>query len=286
MRYLALPVLLATAAITGAAAPVPLVILDPLTAVQGELLIAALPAGHHDLRVDGQPLHIDADGRFMLGVDRDFTGTRQLEWVTKDGRSAFRKLVVTARPWDIDRLPARLNPPADPNAPRNLEWEARREREVNAVKAARAPVSPFPFWRAAWHWPALGRISTHFGAQRIYGEIPASYHGGMDIAAPPGTPILAPVPGVVRLAEGPFSLEGNMVILDHGQGLYSAFMHMSKILVKPGDIIAQGQPIGLVGSTGRSTGPHLHWGMTWNGVKVDPEKLLPPQPETLVPAGK
>lgn len=278
MRYLALPVLVAGAAITVAAAPVPLVIAQPLTAVQGQLLITALPAGSRDLRLDGQPVHLDGDGRFMLGVDRDFTGTKRLEWVTKDGRSAHRDLVVAGREWVIDRLPARLNPPADPNAPRNLEYEARREAEVAQVKAARAEISPWPFWRAPFQWPATGRISTHFGAQRVYGDIPANYHSGMDIAAPHGTPVKAPIPGVVRLAAGPFMLEGNLIIIDHGRGLFSAMMHLSKLEVKPGDIVAQGQVIGRIGSTGRSTGPHLHWGMTWHGVKVDPEALLPPMP--------
>ena len=253
-------------------------IAQPLTAVQGQLLITALPAGSRDLRLDGQPVYLDGDGRFMLGVDRDFTGTKSLEWVTKDGRSARRDLVVTGREWVIDRLPARLNPPADPNAPRNLEYEARREAEVAQVKAARAEISPWPFWRAPFQWPATGRISTHFGAQRVYGDIPANYHSGMDIAAPHGTPIKAPIPGVVRLAAGPFMLEGNIIIIDHGRGLHSAMMHLSKIEVKPGDIVAQGQVIGRIGSTGRSTGPHLHWGMTWNGVRVDPEALLPPMP--------
>jgi len=278
MRHLALPVLVATAAITGAAAPLPLAVAQPLTAVQGQLLITALPAGSHDLRLDGQPVHLDGDGRFMVGVDRDFTGTKSLEWVTKDGRSARRDLVVTGREWVIDRLPARLNPPANPNAPRNLEYEAKREAEVAQVKAARAEISLWPFWRAAFQWPATGRISTHFGAQRVYGDIPASYHGGMDIAAPHGTPVKAPIPGVVRLAAGPFMLEGNLIIIDHGRGLFSAMMHLSKLEVKPGDIVAQGQVIGRIGSTGRSTGPHLHWGMTWHGVKVDPEALLPPMP--------
>jgi murein DD-endopeptidase MepM/ murein hydrolase activator NlpD len=277
MRFLALPVLVATAAITGAAAPLPLV--EPtITAVQGELLITALPAGSHDLRLDDQPLHIDGDGRFMLGVDRDFVGTRRLDWVTEDGRSAHRKIEVSAREWDIDRLPARLMRPADPNAPRNLEYEARRESEVAQVKAARVEVSPWPFWRTDFKWPATGRISTHFGSQRVYGDVPASYHGGMDIAAPHGTPVTSPVPGVVRLAAGPFALEGNLVIIDHGRGLFSVMMHLSKIDVKVGDILAQGDQIGRIGSTGRSTGPHLHWGMTWNGVKVDPEALLPPMP--------
>ncbi|WP_303783353.1 M23 family metallopeptidase [Sandarakinorhabdus limnophila] len=278
MRYLALPVLVATAAITGAAAPLPLVIAQPLTAVQGQLLITALPAGSRDLRLDGQPVHLEGDGRFMLGVDRDFTGTKALEWVTKDGRSARRDLVVTDREWVIDRLPARLGLVTWVTALRDLEYEARREAEVAQVKAARAKISPWPFWRAPFHWPATGRISTHFGAQRVYGDIPASYHGGMDIAAPHGTPVKAPIPGVVRLAAGPFMLEGNLIIIDHGRGLFSAMMHLSKLEVKPGDIVAQGQVIGRIGSTGRSTGPHLHWGMTWHGVKVDPEALLPPMP--------
>jgi murein DD-endopeptidase MepM/ murein hydrolase activator NlpD len=278
MRFLALPMIVATAAMTGAAAPLPLVIAQPLAAVQGQLLMATLPAGSHDLRLDGVPVHIDADGRFMAGVDRDFVGTRQLEWVTPDGRSARRTLVVTARSWDIDRLPARLNPPADPDAPRDLEAEARREAEVAQVRAARAEISALPFWRSAYRWPATGRISTHFGAQRFYGDVAASYHSGMDIAAPQGTPVAAPIPGIVRLAAGPFSLEGNLIIIDHGRGLSSAMMHLSRIDVKPGDIVRQGQIIGAIGSTGRSTGPHLHWGLNWHGVRVDPEALLPPMP--------
>ena len=278
MKLLALPLLLATAAITGAAAPLPVVMTEPLRAVQGQILITSLPPGSHGLTLDGMAVHVEADGRFMLGVDRDFAGTRRLAWVTKDGRSAHRDLLVTAREWDIDRLPARLMTPADPNAPRNLEWEARRAAEVAQVRAARAIPSDYPFWRATFQWPAFGRISTHFGAQRIYGEVPASYHSGMDIASPTGTPVTAPIPGVVRLAAGPFSLEGNIVILDHGRGLHSAMLHLSKIDVVPGQIVRQGEKIGEIGSTGRSTGPHLHWGLTWNGVKVDPEALLPPMP--------
>lgn len=280
MRILALPLLLATAAITGAAAPVPLVIAQPLVAVQGQLLLDRLPAGSHDLTIDGTPLHVEPDGRFMLGIDRDFVGTRQLAWVTRDGRSAHRPIRVAARDWDIDRLPARLMAPSDPGAPRNLEWEARREAEVAKVRAARAETSPWPFWKASARWPATGRISTHFGAQRIYGDVPASYHGGMDIAAPTGTPVKSPLPGIVRLAEGPFSLEGNLVMIDHGRGLYSAMLHLSRIDVKAGDIVAQGEVIGAIGSTGRSTGPHLHWGLTWQGVRVDPEALLPAMPTT------
>jgi murein DD-endopeptidase MepM/ murein hydrolase activator NlpD len=278
MRLFALPLLFGTAAITGAAAPLPVVIATPLQAVQGQILLATLPAGSHDLTIDGAPLHVERDGRFMAGVDRDFAGTRALAWVTADGRSARRDVQVRPREWDIDRLPARLLRPADPDAPPNLEYEAQRAAEVRQVRAARAIPSDYPFWRAAFIWPAQGRVSTHFGSQRFYGDVAASYHGGMDIAAPRGTPIVAPIPGVVRLAAGPFSLEGNIIILDHGRGLHSVMLHLSKIDVTVGQIVRQGEKIGEIGTTGRSTGPHLHWGLTLNGVKVDPEPLLPPAP--------
>lgn len=282
MRAAAVPVLLAGAALAAAAAPLPLVMTEPITAVQGQLLIDSLPPGSRSLTLDGRPVHVEPDGRFMLGVDRDAAGTAELAWVTPDGRSARRPIRISPRPWDVDRLPARFAAPviadAVANAAADAWWRALRDPEVAALKAAREGVTPWPFWRAPFRWPAVGRISTHFGAQRIYGDVPAAYHSGMDIAAPSGTPVVAPAPGIVRLARGPFSLEGNIIILDHGQGLYSAFLHLSAISVATGAIVAQGDEIGRIGTTGRSTGPHLHWGLTWHGVRVDPEALLPPMP--------
>ena len=278
MRLLAIPLLLASAGITAAASPLPLEIAEPLVARQGELVRGVLPPGSRSLTLDDAPVTFTADGHYMLGIDRDATGSRQLAWITPDGRRARRSLTITPGTWEIDRLPARLVN-QNPNAAPNPAWEALRKAETDAVKAARAETSPWPFWQAQVAWPATGRISGVFGSQRIYGERPAAYHAGLDIAAPHGTIVKAPLPGIVRLAsDGPFSLEGNIIILDHGQGLHSAFLHLSRILVKPGEIVAQGQDIGRIGTTGRSTGPHLHWGMTWHGVKVDPQPLLPPMP--------
>ena len=98
----------------------------------------------------------------------------------------------------------------------------------------------------------------------------------MDIAAPDGTPFVAPADGVVILAaQSPFTLEGNLLMIDHGKGLNSAFLHCSELLVQTGDVVKQGQIIGRVGSTGRATGPHLHWGLKWNKARVDPKLLLP-----------
>lgn len=275
---LAIPLLVAGAGIVAAASPLPLVVADPLVARQGELLRGLVPAGSRALTLDDAPVTLTADGRYMLGIDRDATGDHQLAWVTQDGRSARRRLTITPGTWEIDHLPARLVN-QNPNAAPNPAWEALRTAETTAIKAARAETTPWPFWQAALVWPATGRISGVFGSQRIYGDRPAAYHAGLDIAAPHGTIVKAPIPGIVRLAsDGPFSLEGNIIILDHGQGLHSAFLHLSRILVKPGDIVAQGQDIGRIGTTGRSTGPHLHWGLTWRGVKVDPLPLLPAMP--------
>jgi len=278
MKLLAIPLLLAGAGITAAASPLPLEIAQPLVARQGELLRGVLPPGSRALTLDDAPVTFTADGRYMFGIDRDATGSRQLAWITPDGRRARRSLTITPGTWEIDRLPARLVN-QNPNAAPNPVWEALRKAETDAVRAARAETSPWPFWQARAQWPATGRISGVFGSQRIYGEKPAAFHAGLDIAAPHGTMVTAPLPGIVRLAsDGPFSLEGNIIIIDHGQGLHSVFLHLSRILVKPGEIVAQGQEIGRIGTTGRSTGPHLHWGMTWHGVKVDPQPLLPPMP--------
>lgn len=258
-----------------AAAPLPFTIVEPLVTRQGALVRTRLPRSGHSLTFDGKPVPMTPDGAFMIGIDHDAGATALLAWTTDAGRPARWPVTIAAQAWDTDILPARLSMPGPPDP----EYEARRSRELGAVKAARAETSPLPFWQARFIRPVPGRVSTNFGAQRIYGDRPAAPHGGMDIAAPAGTPILSPSPAVVRLATGPFALEGNLVILDHGFGLYSVMMHLSHIDVKQGQIVAQGEPIGLVGATGRATGPHLHWGMTWLGVRIDPATLLTESPQ-------
>lgn len=129
-------------------------------------------------------------------------------------------------------------------------------------------------------WPPTGRISTLFGSQRIYrnGEA-GSYHSGIDVAKPIGSAVLAPADGVVILAaDHPFTLEGNLLIVDHGMGLNSAFMHLSRIDVRVGERVTRGQPIALSGMTGRATGPHLHWGLKWRDAKIDPLLVAGPMP--------
>ena len=135
--------------------------------------------------------------------------------------------------------------------------------------------------RQSFIWPRVGRISGLFGAQRIYQGEPGSYHGGVDVAGATGEPVRAPADGVVILAaiDKPFTLEGHLLMIDHGHGLNSAFLHLSRIDVKMGDHVVQGQQIGAIGATGRATGPHLHWGMKWQDARIDPLLIAGPMPQ-------
>ncbi|HEX5305136.1 MAG TPA: M23 family metallopeptidase, partial [Dyella sp.] len=123
-------------------------------------------------------------------------------------------------------------------------------------------------------WPVHGRISGRFGNQRIYNGDPRAPHSGMDIAVPVGTPVRAPAAGVVTFAAPSLYLTGGTVLIDHGFGLSSNFLHLSALKVRVGERVQQGQIIALSGMTGRATGPHLHWGFNWFGTRLDP-LLLP-----------
>lgn len=242
-------------------------------AVQGGLLIVRAPSKAKRVLFDGAVVQVAKDGFFLIGFDRDAPPSVTLTAVMRDGSTQEKTLTVAPGNWRIERINASLTGSAKSTA----EFEAIRSSEIAQMVAARDLGSNSEGWRQQFIWPVKGRISGLFGAQRIYRGTPASYHSGMDIAVPTGTVFVAPADGVVTLAaETPFTLEGHMLIVDHGMGLGSAFLHCSQLLVKKGDVVKQGQPIAKVGMTGRATGPHLHWGIKWNGAKVDPKLLLPP----------
>jgi murein DD-endopeptidase MepM/ murein hydrolase activator NlpD len=150
--------------------------------------------------------------------------------------------------------------------------------ELARIAAARAKDHDVEGWRQDFVWPVKGRISGRFGSQRVYRGEPGAYHSGLDIATgASGTPFVAPADGVVILAtETPFSLEGYLLMIDHGNGLNSAFLHNSRIVVREGERVRQGQHIGDIGATGRATGPHLHWGLMWRGQRLDPLLFVGP----------
>ncbi len=241
-------------------------------AVQGGLLFGTAPPGTQALTLDGQPVRLAGDGRFLIGFGRDATsGT--LAATLADGSTAARAIVVKPRQWRIESIPSLAQSTVD-----DPVYDARRAIEVARIAAARAGVSDETGWTQAFAWPAHGRVSGVYGSQRILGGVPKSPHYGVDVAAKAGTPVLAPADGVVRFADGPLLLEGNLVMLDHGHGLVSAFLHLSRLDVHEGDHVRRGDRLGLVGKTGRATGPHLHWAMNWGSVRVDPQLLAVGEP--------
>ena len=241
---------------------------------QGGLMLGTAPAGTTRLTLDGTSVPMAPDGRFLIAFDRDAKPVAELVATRSDGSSVRERIAVAPRAWRIERLP-NLPRVSQPGA----EFQRRRPPELARIAAARAKVTSAEGWRQPFRWPATGRISGLFGAQRVYAGEPGSYHSGVDVAKPTGAPILAPADGVVILAaDAPFTLEGNLLMIDHGMGLNSAFLHLSKIEVTEGQAVRQGQLIGRVGATGRATGPHLHWGMKWNDARLDPLLITGPMP--------
>ena len=272
LRIMVVALAIAMVAAPSLASPTDIILSGP--AVQGGILTGMAPSGTVEMRLDGQPVPIGADGRFLIGFDRDALPQARLEARFADGRTIDRSIAVSPGSWRIERVNAPLR------AGRSSEaFLALRRPELEQIAAARAKVTGAQGWRQALLWPRIGRISGLFGSQRIYQGVPGSYHGGIDIAGATGEPVVAPADGVVILAaDRPFTLEGRLLMIDHGHGLSSAFLHLSRIDVKLGDAVVRGQRIGAVGATGRATGPHLHWGLRWNDARIDPLRLAGPMP--------
>lgn len=241
---------------------------------QGGIATGVVPSGTQALLFNDAPIPFAADGRFLVGFDRDAAPAATLVARFADGRETREQIRVAPRAWNISRLDRLPKYPVP-----SQEFARRRPVELAQIKAARAQDNSAGGWQQRFAWPATGRISTLFGSQRIYAGEPGAYHSGIDIARPTGTPFLAPADGVVVLATPqPFTLEGNLLMIDHGMGLNSAFMHLSRIDVRVGDRVTQGQSLGAVGSSGRATGPHLHWGLMWRGARLDPLLVAGPMP--------
>ncbi|HYE98488.1 MAG TPA: M23 family metallopeptidase [Planctomycetota bacterium] len=239
-------------------------------ATQGALLRGQAPAGAVTLSLDGAPVDMAPDGRFLIAFDRDAGPLSRLEARLGDGRTVVREIPVAPRTWRIQHLSLARRPPG-------AAFLRLREAEVARISAARSARRVSEGWRQTFQWPAQGRISGVFGSQRFYRGEPGAPHSGVDVAAGAGAPVVAPADGIVVLASPPaFSLEGNLVMVDHGLGLVSAFLHLASVAVREGETVRQGQRLGTVGATGRATGPHLHWSLSWNGARVDPARFAAP----------
>ena len=244
----------------------------PTEFVQGALVIGTAEPGAAVL-LDGKPLRVDPTrGRFVFGIDRDRTEPYSLRVEYGDGRRETRQLPVRARDYDIERIDGLPPRKVSPNT-RDLE---RIRREGRLISAARARDSEAPRFEAGFRWPATGRISGRYGNQRILNGEPRRPHLGVDIAAPLGTPVRASAPGLVVLAEPDLFFTGGTIVLDHGHGLTTIYSHLARIDVASGQDVAAGVQVGTVGSTGRSTGPHLDWRINWFDVRLDPELIAGP----------
>jgi murein DD-endopeptidase MepM/ murein hydrolase activator NlpD len=224
--------------------------------------------------VDGEALTAaSADGLFIVGFDRDAPASVRIE-ARDAGRSAEAVLAIakgefaTSR---IDGLPQSTVTPDDPELLARIQREAALKAQGYASRADGA------HFRDGFDWPLDEvLISSPWGGQRVLNGTPARPHYGVDLAAPEGAPIRAPAAGRVTLARPDMHFEGGLVLIDHGQGLISAYLHQSRLDVSEGQTLERGAAIGAVGATGRATGPHLCWRLRWRDRNLDPSLLVRP----------
>ncbi|WP_226468109.1 M23 family metallopeptidase [Luteimonas panaciterrae] len=241
----------------------------PTSVSQGALVLGKVPAGSH-VHYAGRDLRPTPYGTVVFGVGRDEKGPLSIQVRRADGHDDTVSITVTPRDWPVEHVngvpPKTVNPPP--------EIAKRIEREQALVTAARLRDDDRGDFAQPFIWPVQGRISGRFGNARVYNGQPGAGHSGMDIAVAAGTPVKAPAAGVVTFAAPDLYLTGGTLLIDHGHGVSSNFLHLSRIDVKVGDRVQQGQIVAAVGATGRATGPHLHWGMNWFDVRIDPLLVL------------
>ncbi|WP_148207247.1 M23 family metallopeptidase [Paramagnetospirillum magneticum] len=237
-------------------------------AEQGGLVAGATDPGAR-VSLDSRPVPVDRQGRFLLGFGRDAAATAELLIALPDGRAEVRALAVSRRDWRIQRIEGVPREKAEPDA----ASLARLKAEAAMVRAIRERITPEPQYLGGFLRPADGPVSGVFGSQRVYNGNGGAPHSGLDIAAPAGAPVHACADGTVVLAAPDLFLTGRTVMIDHGLGLISSYAHLSRLDVVAGAKVRRGDLVGAIGATGLATGPHLHWGMSWLDIRLDPEAV-------------
>lgn len=239
-------------------------------AIQGGMLVGHTIPGAQ-VRFDGRDVRVAPDGEFVIGFGRDARDQMLLEIRFPDASVLSRQLTIQQRHYHVQRisgLPPRQVTPGKAEL-------ARIRREAAQIRRVRLKDSTRTDFDGDWAWPLIGTITGVYGSQRILNGKPRSPHTGVDIAAAAGTPVCTPADGVVRLAAPDLFFSGGTVILDHGHGISTTYVHLRRILVHVGQLVRKGQSLGEVGATGRATGPNLHWGLNWFGRRLDPSLLVP-----------
>jgi murein DD-endopeptidase MepM/ murein hydrolase activator NlpD len=250
------------------AAPTPPIVHLSQSREQGSLIVGRALVPVKRVLADNSPLSVSPQGWFAFGIEYDRTKAVQIAVETPNGRvNTDNTVVPLARKYEVQRINGLPEEEAHPTDPAIL---ARIARENALIVAARTRDTSGVAFSDSFDWPVPGIISSLFGSQRILNGVPSAPHFGIDIAAPEGTPIHAPADGTVSLAEPDFYLTGGTTVLDHGHGVFTIYIHQSALKAKVGDAVKRGDTIGLVGMKGRATGPHLHWGLNWFQMKLDP----------------
>ncbi|BCO19191.1 periplasmic metalloprotease M23B family protein [Alteromonas sp. KC3] len=241
---------------------------------QGALVRGQVPAGATVFLNDAK-VETNRAGKFVIGFEREAPLSHQLRVELPTGEAITRTLTLQKREYNIQRIDGLEQKMVTPPA----EVTARIKRDNINVANARSSNTDIDALFTRFEWPATGPISGVYGSQRILNGVPKWPHYGVDIAGPTGTPVYAPVDGIVTLADDLY-YSGNTLILDHGMTVFSTFLHLDTITVSVGDKVKQGEQIGTIGSTGRSTGPHLDWRINLGKVRLDPQTVVTGSPES------
>lgn len=240
---------------------------------QGAVLRGRVPVGAQ-LQLDDTAVMVGEAGEFVFGLGRDAAASAQLTLVLPDGEVRKTTYNVAPKEYQIQKIEGVPQKTVTPSAAQ----QERSRKEAAKVWQARQERGVATDFTQDFKWPLTGPITGVYGSQRVYNGEPRRPHYGVDIAAPTGTPVSAPAAGKVTLAEPDLFFSGGTLIIDHGHGLSSTFIHLSKVVVEVGQRVAQGDVIAQVGATGRATGPHLDWRMNWLNQRVDPTTLVGPMP--------
>ena len=249
--------------------------------VQGGLLTGKLEAGQR-VFYRGEPLQLDSLNRFIVALDRDADKQLMIE-VKVAGCATGEECLGREYDFEIrarDYPTQRIEGVAKKYVAPDPAQVARSRREGRLVTSARKQQRAQNDFFDGFIWPVTGPITGVFGSQRVYNGEPRRPHYGVDVARPVGTKVVAPASGLVTLAEPDLYFSGGTLIIDHGHGLSSTFLHLSKLLVERGEKIVRGEVVAEIGATGRVTGAHLDWRMNWTGagsnVRLDPQLLVAP----------
>lgn len=243
------------------------------TMTQGSLLRGQVPADAK-VTLDGEPVLVNRQGKFVIGFKREAELSHRLEVTLADGSLITKPIQLAERAYNIQRIDGLDQKMVSP--PESVL--ARIKQDNIDVANARSQVTNLDAVFTRFVWPAKGPITGVYGSQRILNGTPKWPHYGVDVGGATGTKVTAPASGTVTLAKDLY-YSGNTLILDHGMGVFSTFLHLDSMAVNVGDTVKQGEKIGTIGATGRATGPHLDWRINWRKMRLDPQTIVSGLPE-------